>query len=66
MNTGLYGYVRHPMQSSVIILLIFGSNVYTVDSLIFITVNILGIIIGVFFEENRLRRKFIDYKNYAK
>lgn len=64
VSSGLYGYCRHPMQSSVITLLIFAHNIYTIDRLIFIIVNCLGIFVGVYYEEKRLRIKFKGYKDY--
>jgi protein-S-isoprenylcysteine O-methyltransferase Ste14 len=50
VSNGVYGLCRHPMQASVILLLLFSSNIYTVDRLIFIVVNCAGIFMGVFYE----------------
>lgn len=62
----LYGWCRHPMQASTLLLLAFASNVYTVDRLIFIAVNFIGILIGIAMEEKRLSRKFTQYEGYKK
>lgn len=64
-STGLYGYCRHPMQASIISLFLLSSNIYTVDRLIFIFVNVIGILIAVNHEEKNLRIKFPDYQLYA-
>ena len=50
------------MQGSVLILMMFVSNIYTVDRLIFILAHSLGIILGITFEEKRLERRFLGYK----
>ncbi len=64
INTGVYGMIRHPMQSSFVILFLFASNSYTVDRLVFILINIVGILIGVYNEEKGLRFKMDGYKEY--
>ena len=66
IDTGLYGICRHPMQASLVILLIFGSNVFTYDHLIFSAVHLAGIIVGVIMEERRLLRRLTKYKEYKK
>lgn len=52
------------MQSSFVILFLFASNSYTVDRLVFILFNIVGILIGVYNEEKDLRFKMDGYKEY--
>jgi hypothetical protein len=52
------------MQSSFVILFLFASNSYTVDRLVFILINIVGILIGVYNEEKGLRFKMDGYKEY--
>lgn len=64
-STGLYGFCRHPMQASIISLILLSSNIYTVDRLIFILVNVIGILIAINHEEKNLRLKFPDYHLYA-
>lgn len=54
------------MQGSVILLLLFASNQYTFDRLIFVAVNLLGIVVGVTYEEKRLRVKFPGYGEYER
>ena len=49
-DTGLYGISRNPMQAGFLVLFLFGSNIYTVDRLIFIAVTTFGIVTGVFME----------------
>lgn len=49
VTSGLYSYCRHPMQASVMVLLLFASNIYTIDRLVFIFVHLVGIVIGVRF-----------------
>lgn len=63
-NTGLYGFCRHPMQASIITLILFSSNIYTVDRIIFVVVNVIGILIAINHEEKNLRIKFPDYHLY--
>lgn len=50
VSTGIYKYSRHPMQASVILLFLFASNIYTIDRLVFIVVNLMGIFVGVYYE----------------
>lgn len=52
------------MQGSVCLLLLFVSNAYTIDRLVFIGVHIIGIMIGVTMEEKRLCLKFKNYLAY--
>ena len=47
---GLYGIVRHPMQLGGLLLFSFGYPEYTVDRVVFIVVNVMGILMGVYFE----------------
>ena len=64
--TGLYGIVRHPMQASMLILLIFSSNIYTVDRIVFLSANFFGILVGINMEEKRLQQRFPKYIEYKK
>lgn len=52
------------MQLAFILIFVFGCGVYTVDRLIFIGVQMTGIIVGVYFEEKRLVTKFAGYSKY--
>jgi protein-S-isoprenylcysteine O-methyltransferase Ste14 len=40
--------------------------VYTVDRVIFILVNVLGVFVGVYYEEQKLRVKFKGYREYER
>ena len=48
------------------VLMLFISNIYTVDRLVYILSHYLGIIIGITFEERRLEKRFMGYKEYKK
>ena len=54
------------MQGSALLILMFSSNVYTYDRLIFIFAHAIGIVIGVTMEEKRLEKRLIKYKEYKK
>ena len=54
------------MQCSIILTMIFASNVYTVDRIVFLAVNFIGILLGILYEEKRSIKKFNGYKEYMK
>lgn len=54
------------MQFSIVLSIVFASNVYTVDKMVFLAVNLVGIIIGILYEEKRSIKKFKGYKEYMK
>ena len=64
--TGVYGTIRHPMQSGALLLLIFGNGVYTKEVLLFNSVMALFVIIGVLMEERRLCFLEENYPAYMK
>jgi hypothetical protein len=39
--------MRHPMVGSMLILMLFSSNIYTMDRIIFLAVMIVGVMIGI-------------------
>lgn len=49
VTTGLYGWCRHPMQSAVFGAVLFVSNVYTVDRLVLLAVNLVGVLLGIWY-----------------
>ena len=57
---------RHPMQAGVLLLVAFSSPTYTIDRLIFVGVNTIGIILGVFMEDKRMSKKFSKIDEYKK
>lgn len=65
-QSGIYAYVRNPMQGAVLIMMIFGNGVYTTERVVYILTMGLGVIIGVFMEEKRMLVLFKDYKDYMK
>lgn len=54
------------MQASVVVLLLSASHLYTIDRIVFIAVHLIGIFVGVSFEEKRLKKRFIGYEEYMK
>ena len=52
------------MQLGAILLMMFSGYEYSVDRLIFLAVNVTGVIIGITFEEKRLVKKFSGYAAY--
>jgi protein-S-isoprenylcysteine O-methyltransferase Ste14 len=46
-TSGIYGYIRHPLQSGALSLIIFGNGVYTTERLIFVGLNVVMVVIGV-------------------
>lgn len=54
ITSGVYGLVRHPMQSGAILLIIFGNGTYTVERLIWSCIHFTFVLIGVMMEEKRL------------
>ena len=54
------------MQSAVFGAVLFVSNVYTVDRLVLLAVNLVGVLLGIWYEEKRLVTKFEGYKDYMK
>lgn len=54
------------MQASVVVLLLSASHLYTIDRIVFVVVHLIGIFVGVSFEEKRLKKRFIGYEEYMK
>jgi len=48
--TGIYSYTRNPMQAGVLLLILFGNPVYTIDRVIMCLVMGVGVIVGVMME----------------
>lgn len=65
-QSGIYAYVRNPMQGAVLVMMIFGNGVYTTERVVYILTMGLGVIIGVFMEQKRMLVLFKDYKDYMK
>jgi protein-S-isoprenylcysteine O-methyltransferase Ste14 len=63
-QSGVYAYVRNPMQGAVILLMIFGNGVYTTERLLYVAVMVSGVIVGVLMEERRMLIQFKEYKGY--
>lgn len=61
---GIYSCMRHPLQSGLLMLMIFGSGVYTIEKVLHLVVMVSGIVIGVLMEEVRMEAQFKDYKGY--
>ena len=65
ISTGLYGYVRHPMYTGFVLILIFSPLMLN---------SLLGLILGMYMsyifckriniEEDFLMKEFVEYKNY--
>lgn len=51
MTSGVYGLVRHPMQSGLILIMLFINNVYTTERVIFLVIMISFVVFGVLKEE---------------
>ena len=66
IDENIYSICRHPMQLSFILIFCFSSGLYSIDRLIFIGVHVMGILLGIFYEEKRLIKKFITYPEYKK
>ena len=47
---GIYSYLRHPLQSGILLIMLFGDGIYTVDKIISLAIMGTGIIIGVLME----------------
>ena len=41
VTTGIYGLIRHPLQSGVLFVIVFASGIYTIERIIFVAVNII-------------------------
>jgi protein-S-isoprenylcysteine O-methyltransferase Ste14 len=65
-QSGIYAYVRNPMQGAVLIIIVFGNGIYTTERLVYILTMGLGVLIGVFMEEKRMLAQFKDYKDYMR
>jgi protein-S-isoprenylcysteine O-methyltransferase Ste14 len=50
---GIYGYLRHPIESGMLCMMLFMNGVYTTDKVLHIAVMASGIIIGVLMAERR-------------
>jgi len=69
ITSGVYGTVRHPMQSAVLLLIVFGNGTYTVERLIWTLINFSFVLIGVIMEERRLcvlEKFYREYMNRVK
>ena len=64
--TGIYGIIRHPMQMGLMLQLIFGNGVYTTERLLFNSVMVAFVIVGVLMEESRLCILEENYPAYMK
>lgn len=62
ITKGVYGMVRHPMQSGALLLFFFGNGAYTTERLIWTCIHFVCVLIGVIMEERRL---IILEKNYS-
>lgn len=51
LTSGVYGLVRHPMQTSLILIMLFINNVYTRERVLFLVIMISFIVFGVLREE---------------
>ena len=55
---GIYGWMRNPMQTGVLLILVTVGGVYTIDRLLFMAVMGGGVYVGVLMEEKRMLMQF--------
>ena len=66
VTTSVYGWMRHPMQTGLLLQMMFGGDGnYTMERLLWVVIMCSFIFIGVEMEERRLMKSERDYPDYC-
>jgi len=58
--------VRNPLATGMFSILLGSSHIWSVERVIFIVINVIGILIGTWREERKLKSEHVDFEEYAR